>query len=242
MAMSRMKCSICGGFYFDDDMKELGLGGLEVVFRGKQICPDCKRAQAMSGGKSGAASNKDVRADVAAAKAAQAAAEAEKAKIEAEEERKRREEIERKEEAHKQAIRQIKEFVFPEDDAEFSRAVNTLIDDYLDCTPGFFDDGDYKKAYQKRMEMELKILKDSNPTRYEKLNALWTEAYATMKQKLKIRLIISGGLFAASTIFFGIGFALSGSNFFEGLLVGLTFGAILGFIPQKSFKSKTDKE
>lgn len=220
----------------------------------EKLCPDCKRARAMSGGSfagggaskggasNGETSNANTKADIAAAKAQEAAAKAEKARIEAEEQRRRDEEYERKKEAHKQAINEIKEFVFPEDDEEFSRAANKFCDGYLDCNPGLLADSDYKKAYQKRITTELKILKDSNPARYEKLNGFWAEASESMKKKVKVRLIISGVICGVITIACGIAFAYQDENFFAGCGLGLLLGAIFGSFPQSGFKSKTDEE
>lgn len=39
------------------------------------------------------------------------------------------------------------------------------MDDYMEYNPGLFADGDYKKAYKRRIKSELKIQKTSNPER-----------------------------------------------------------------------------
>lgn len=249
--MAKLKCKVCGVIYEDARWGDLPIPGTGLLDIGKEkLCPDCKRARAMSGGSfaGGGASNVGVsnvntKADIAAAKAQEAAAKAEKARIEAEEKRRRDEEYERAREAHKQAIAEIKEFVFPENDEEFSRAANKFCDDYLDCNPGLLADGEYKKAYQKRMATELKILKDSNPARYEKLNGLWAETSESMKKKVKVRLIISGIICGVVTIGCGILIAVcDDGNFFAGCGLGLFFGALFGLWPQSGFKSKTDEE
>ena len=106
-------------------------------------------------------------------------------------------------------------------------------------------DRDYKKTYKQRAERELKFLKDSNPAQFDKFNELWEEASATMKKKLKIKLIISGVIIGVFVIGGGILMAADNGNFFFGALLGLCFGgmvSILPHIPRGFGKTKTDDE
>ena len=106
-------------------------------------------------------------------------------------------------------------------------------------------DRDYKKTYKQRAERELKFLKDSNPVHFDKFNELWEEASATMKKKLKIRLIISGVIIGVFVIGLGIFMVTSNENFFVGALLGLCFGGMVSILPHMSNgfgKTKRDDE
>ena len=106
-------------------------------------------------------------------------------------------------------------------------------------------DRDYKKTYKQRADRELKFLKDSNPAHFDKFNELWEEASATMKKKLKIRLIISGVIIGVIVIGLGIYEAADNKNFFVGALCGLPLGGMLSILPHMSNgfgKTKTDDE
>lgn len=222
-------CSICGRQYYEKssllsqvsgaasasrelrDSSAIASLGLDLLHKGKNaasgkrdICPDCIRA--------------GYSADVSSSSSKSS----------------NNAEIERKNAFHKEAVNKIKEFEFSEDDTEFVRNANSIIDDYLECSPGLLADGDYKKAYKKRIEYELKVLKDTNPEHYEKLNTLWKEASAKMKKGLLIRLIISGAILLVFTIVVGIKAG--------GLVYGLGVGLIFGVFPQFGFKSKESKE
>ena len=249
------KCSVCGRRYWQEssglakfsgvagaaeEMSQSALfgAGVKLIRAGakaasgkKDICPDCRRAgygDGNSGGGSGGSSA--------------AAAE------EAAEEAARREEQKRKEAAHKEAIRNIREFEFDEDDDGFVKSAHRFADDYCDCHPGLLADGDYKKEYKKRAARALKELKDTNPEHYEKFNSIWEEAVATMKGRLKKRLIITAALEGVSALAVAIVLVSSSGkakDFFIGLFLGLFFpGMCISFIPQMSafHKSKTDEE
>ena len=237
--MATAKCSVCGRkFYYEagETEKLLSNTGFDWVQKGakaamgkKNICPDCRRAgytDKGSGGGNYAGGN-----DAAAAKvAAKAAAKA------AEEERLAQESAERAA-RHKAAIQAIRDFQFDaSDDESFNRSAITFIEDYKTCNPGLMVDKDYKKAYTQRIENELKILKTSNDSLYQKLNTLYEEAKAEMKAKLKKRLIASGILLVVGAIATGIICAISEEEFvmfFAGLGLGLVFpGMVLASIPQ----------
>ena len=155
-----------------------------------------------------------------------------------------RTEEQRKKAAHKEAIRNIKYTEFPADDEGFIRAAHIICDDYSECHPGLLADGEYKRAYKKRIESELKMLKDSNPAHYEKFSEFWQEAVQSMKKRRKVRLILSGILFFAIPIIFGIMVARDDGEFASGFIPGLVFGAIIATLPQISGfgKSKTEDE
>lgn len=238
----KLKCKVCGRTFYKEDegwgQISEGYAALGSLFAEK-ICPDCKRAKAFSGGSnSGGSNNGD-------SEAARIKAEADREKAEAarKEEEAAREEEARKAAAHKEAIQNIKNYEFPADDSEFNRSVNNFCDDYLECNSGLFKDAEYKKAYVRRAENELRNLKDSNSAHYQKFNEAWSEAAATMKKNLKTKLIISGGIVGAFVIGLGIFLATQPeSNFFMGAGVGLIFGLIFGSGPHILGKSKTDEE
>ncbi len=241
----KTKCAICGRIYYQEsstlaklsgaanfakDCKGTIFGGgttlirkgLQLASGKKDICPDCRRA--------GYTDDYGVETK-AAAKAEESAQEAA-----------RREEARRQKEAHKSALRNIKNFEFPEDDSEFNRAINDFCDDYLECNAGLLADGDYKKTYKITAEKELKLLKDSNPAHYEKFKEAWSETQAAMKKALKKKLIISGIIAGSVSIIFGIIFGVGYDlNAFGGAACGLFFGCIIGLIPHRT-KSKTDNE
>lgn len=190
------KCAICGRKYWQEssglakftgvagaaeELSQSALfgAGVKLIRAGakaasskKDICPDCRRAgysEESAGGRG-------------TSKATKAAAE----------EMALREEQKRKTAAHKEAIRNIREFEFGDDDEAFVKSARRFADDYCDRHPGLFADGDYKKEYKKRALRAQKELKDLNPAHYEKFNSIWEEAAETMKKKLKTRLIITG--------------------------------------------------
>ncbi len=232
----KLKCKVCGRtFYKESSMGSMSEGYAALAsLAAEKVCPDCKRAQAFGGG----SNNGDSEAARVKAEAAREKAEAARKEAEAQ-----REEAKRKAEAHKEAIQNIKNYEFQEDDSEFNRSVNNFCDDYLDCSAGLFKDADYKKAYVRRAENELRNLKDSNSAHYKKFNESWSEAVATMKNKLKTKLIISGSIVGVSVIALGIFFATQpGYNFFMGAGTGLIFGLIFGAIPHVLGNSKTDEE
>lgn len=213
-----MKCKVCGKVFYSAEL----FGGSNL-FK-ESICPDCKRARAFNGGggKSGGFS---------------------KGSSNAAEEAARREEQRRKAAAHKEAIQNIKNYEFPEDDSEFTRAVNNFCDDYCECNAGLMADRDYKKAYVKVAERELKNLRDTNSEHFEKFNELWQDAAASMKKRLKIKMIISGAILGVFVLLLGIFFAASqGQSFFSGAACGLVFGGIFAIIPHIVGKSKTSDE
>lgn len=238
------RCAVCGRKYWQEssglakftgvsgaaeDLSNaafLGAGvkllraGAKAASGKKDICPDCRRQghseNSVGGGGSGYSSEDADRA-----------------------------ESKRKAAVHKEAIRDVKNYEFPEDDREFNRAVNNFCDDYCECSGGLMADRDYKKTYKQRAERELKFLKDSNPAHFDKFNELWEEASATMKKKLKIRLIISGVIIGVFVIGGGILMAADNENFFVGALIGLCFGGTVSILPHMSRgfgKTKTDNE
>ncbi len=97
--------------------------GVQSASGKKDICPDCRRAGYTDASGSGSSGGGSSAAEAAAA----------------------REEQKRKATVHKEAIRDIKNYEFPEDDSEFSRSVNNFCDDYLECMPDLFVDGTIKK-------------------------------------------------------------------------------------------------
>ena len=212
------------------------LGVAKAAAGKKNICPDCRRAGYTDKGLSGGS----VSGGNDAAQAAKIAAKA------AQEERLAQERAER-EARHKAAIQAIKDFQFDEsDDDSFNRSAVTFIEDYKTCNPGLMVDKDYKKAYTQRIENELKILKTSNESMYQKLNELYSEAKAEMKAKLKKRLIASGILLGAGSIAAGIIIAVSEEKFvmfFAGLALGLVFpGMVLASIPQMFIGHKKSED
>lgn len=141
--------------------------------------------------------------------------------------------------------RDVKNYEFPEDDREFNRAVNNFCDDYCECSGGLMADRDYKKTYKQRAERELKFLKDSNPAHFDKFNELWEEASATMKKKLKIKLILSAVITGVAVIGGGILMVANNGNFFFGALDGLCLGGVIStffHISHGFGKTKTDNE
>lgn len=231
--MGSAKCSICGRTYSESGSFLGGNYGNGVAFVAglakKPICPDCKRAGAFSGAGNGGGTNYS---DKAAAKIAEENAERERAKA--------------AKAAHKAAVQEVKNYVFDDSsDEAYTRSAMNFMDDYQECNPGLFADGDYKKAYKRRVENELKLQKNSNPERAEKLKSLWEEASQTMKKRLRTRFIISGVIFIVSTIGCGIVFASGGGySFGEGLLCGAFFGFVFGgILPHIGFgKKKEDDE
>lgn len=119
----------------------------------KPICPDCKRASKFSGGNGEyEAGGSSKYADKAAAKIA--------------EENAARERLKEQQAAHKAAIQEVKNYTFDDSsDEAYTRSLMNFMDDYMECNPGLFADGDYKKAYKRRIKSELKIQKTSNPER-----------------------------------------------------------------------------
>lgn len=234
--MSTAKCSVCGRKYYYEagatrDLAEsmgmdwvLSLG--KAAMGKKNICPDCRRAgytDKCSGSGSGGFGGND------AAQAAKIAAKA------AEEERAAQERAER-EASHKAAVQAVKDFQFDEsDDESFNRSAVTFIEEYKTCNPGLLEDKDYKRAYKQRIENELKILKTSNDSMYQKLNVLYEEAKTEMKARLKKRLIASGILLGIGAIATGILLAVSEGEFvmfFAGFGMGLIVpGMVLASIP-----------
>lgn len=151
----------------------------------------------------------------------------------------------RKQAAHKDALQSIKYFEFPEDDNDFNRAMNNFCDEYLECNAGLFTDGEYKKTYKQTAEKELKILKNSNSAQYEKFKEAWEDAQATMKKRLKTRLIVSAVIMFICVVGCGIFFVTQKGNFLSGAGCGLCFGLVFGMIPHISTgftKSKTSSE
>ena len=230
--MGTAKCSICGRMYSQSGL--LGDSDKGIQFMAglvkKPICPDCKRAGAFSGGTNGGGSTKY--ADKAAARIA--------------EENAARERIEAAKAAHKAAVQEVKNYTFDDSsDEAYTRSVMNFMDDYKECNPGLFADGDYKKAYKRRIENELKLQKTSNPERAEKVKSLYEEAAETMKKRLRTRFIISGVIFVVATLGCGILFAAGGDyTFGEGLLCGAFFGLVFGgVLPHIGFgKKKEDDE
>ena len=230
--MGNAKCSVCGrNFYVGGRTGELNDAGFGLITKTikKPICPDCKRAGAFSGGGNGGGTNYS---DKAAAKIAEENAERERAKA--------------ARAAHKAAVQKVKNYVFDDSsDEAYTRSAMNFMDDYQECNPGLLADGDYKKAYKRRVENELKLQKTSNPERAKKLKSLWEEASLTMKKRLRTRFIISGVIFIVLTIGCGILFA-SGEdhNFGEGVLCGALFGLVFGGVfPHIGFiKKKEDDE
>ncbi len=232
------RCAICGKKYYqesstlaklsgaanfakDCEGTVFGLGttlirkGVQAASGKKDICPACRRAGYTDESVSGGGSSNE------------------------------RAEQKRKEAVHKEALRDIKYFEFPEDDSEFNRAMNIFCDDYLECNAGLLADRDYKKTYKQTAEKELKLLKNSNPAHYEKFKEAWSEARATMKKKLKTRLIISAVIMLVCVIGCGGIFVKEKSSFFAGAGCGVCFGLVFGLCPHISTgfsKSKTDKE
>lgn len=188
----------------------------------KPICPDCKRAGAFGGG--------STYADKAAAKIAE------------EEAANRR--IAAAKAAHKAAIQEIKNYVFDDSsDEAYTRSVMNFMDDYKECNPGLFADVDYKKAYKRKIENELKLQKTSNPERAEKLKSLYEEAAETMKKRLRTRFIISGVIVLVAIIACVILMVYSGESVGTGIVVGAFFGLFFSCLPHIGFgKKKEDDE
>lgn len=155
------------------------------------------------------------RAEARAQKARAEAIKAEEEQIEAAEER-------RKKAANKQALSEIKNFEFSDDDNEFANDVIKITSDYAECSSAFFSDLDYKKAYTDRIEKELKFLKGNNQERYNKLLSAWNEEKENMKQKQTKRLTICGVVALAGGFLFGIGGCSNG--IFSG--IGAFFGGM----------------
>lgn len=248
--MSTVKCSVCGRKYYYEagatrNLAEavgmdwaLNLG--KAAMGKKNICPDCRRAGYTD---KGSGSNGFAGSTGGGNDAAQAAKIAAKA---AEEERAAQQRAE-SEARHKAAVQSVKDFQFDESDDEgFNRSAVTFIEEYKTCNPGLGEDKDYKKAYKQRIENELKILKTSNDSMYQKLNALYEEAKSEMKARLKKRLIASGILLGVSSIGMAIFFAFyykEVSMFFAGLGLGIGFpGLFISWIPQSYGHKKAEDE
>ena len=227
--MGTAKCSICGRMYSQSGLlgdSDKGIQFMASMVK-KPICPDCKRAGAFGGGNGGGGSTY---ADKAAAKIAE------------EEAQNRR--IEAAKAAHKAAIQEIKNYVFDDSsDEAYTRSVMNFMDDYIECNPGLFADGDYKKAYKRKIENELKLQKTSNPERAEKLKSLYKEAAETMKKRLRTRFIISGVIVLVAIIACVILMVYSGESVGTGIVAGLFFGLFFSGLPHIGFgKKKEDDE
>lgn len=230
--MGSAKCSVCGRMYSANGL--LGDSDAGIRFAAslikKPICPDCKRASKFSGGNGGyEAGGSSKYADKAAAKIA--------------EENAARERLKEQQAAHKAAIQEVKNYTFDDSsDEAFTRSLMNFIDDYMECNPGLFADGDYKKAYKRRIESELKMQKTSNPERAEKIKSLYEEAVETMKKRLKTRFIISG-VIVIVVIIAGIIFAVSaGESVGTGIGIAAIFALIFCWIPHIVGKNKEDNE
>lgn len=242
---SYLRCSWCGRTYkhkggsvarfLGGDLLGDAVTGI-AGFAGDNYCSEaCRQAAQGSGGSDGSS---------AKAEAARI-----KAQARAEEEAEERAEAKRKEAAHKQAIQNIKDYVFDDSsDENFDKSVITFMAGYSECHPGIFADGDYKKAYKSRVEKELKLLNLSKPDYAEKLNSHYQEALETLKKKTKTRLIISAVIIGIAMIILPIfiivcGSSSIGSSIGSGLFGGLVFGGIFATIPQTSIgKTKTADE
>lgn len=234
------KCDICGRKYWQDssgfakftgaanvakdwegtifgDAAKLVRAGAKAASGKKNICPECMRAQAFAGG-TVIETNSEAKKDP----------------------------IREQKAKHKSALNEIKDYVFDESsDSAFFRSAAKFANDYTECAGGFFQDREYKKFYIKRFETELKLLKETNYERYEKLNEVFEEAKKDMKKKLKIRFIISSVIFGTCLIGLLLLFIIE--NDVEmiplGIFTGFIFGLILGAIPQCSFgNTKTQNE
>ena len=118
-----------------------------------------------------------------------------------------------------------------------------FMDDYKECNPGLFADGDYKKAYKRKIENELKLQKTSNPERAEKLKSLYEEAAETMKKRLRTRFIISGVIVLVAIIACVILMVYSGESVGTGIGAGAFFGLVFSCLPHIGFgKKKEDDE
>ena len=227
--MGTAKCSICGRMYSQSGLlgdSDKGIQFMASMVK-KPICPDCKRAGAFGGGNGGGGSTYP---DKAAAKIAEE--EAENRRIKA------------AKAAHKAAIQEIKNYVFDDSsDEAYTRSVMNFMDDYIECNPGLFADGDYKKAYKRKIENELKLQKTSNPERAEKLKSLYKEAAETMKKRLRTRFIISGVIVLVAIIACVILMVYSGESVGTGIVAGLFFGLFFSGLPHIGFgKKKEDDE
>ncbi len=229
--MANAKCSICGRTFYNGDWSAKGGAGAAALVGmvKKPVCPDCKRAGAFSGGGNNGGGSSNA-ADKAAAKIAEENAD--------------RERIEAAKAAHKAAVQEIKNYVFDDSsDEAFIRSVMNFMDDYQECNPGLFADKDYKKAYKRRIENELKLQKNSNPEKAEKLASLWKEASKTMKKRLRRRFVFSIVIIFIAAIGCSIWFTASGDNPGTGLLCGAFFGCIFGSLPHWGIgKKKEDDE
>lgn len=229
--MGSAKCSVCGrmfsagGLVGDSDPGIRFVAGLVA----KPVCPDCKRAGAFSGGGNGGGATTQY-SDKAAAKIAQEKADEERIKA--------------AKEAHKAAVQAIKNYAFDDtSDESYTRSAMNFMDDYQECNPGLFADGDYKKAYKRRYENELKMQKNSNPERAEKLASLWEEASKTMKKRLRTRFIISGIIVLVAIIACIALMLYSGESAGTGIVAGLFFGLVFSCLPHIGFgKKKEDDE
>ena len=228
--MGTAKCSVCGRMYSQSGLlgdSDKGIQFMASMVK-KPICPDCKRAGAFGGGGNGGGGS--TYADKAAAKIAE------------EEAANRR--IEAAKAAHKAAIQEIKNYVFDDSsDEAYTHSVMNFMDDYKECNPGLFADGDYKKAYKRKIENELKLQKTSNPERAEKLKSLYDEAAETMKKRLRTRFIISGVIVLVAIIACVILMVYSGESVGTGIVAGVFFGLFFSCLPHIGFgKTKKDDE
>ena len=224
--MGTAKCSICGRMYSQSGLlgdSDKGIQFMASMVK-KPICPDCKRAGAFGGGGSGGGGS--TYADKAAAKIAEEEA------------------ANRRIAAAKAAIQEIKNYVFDDSsDEAYTRSVMNFMDDYKECNPGLFADGDYKKAYKRKIENELKLQKTSNPERAEKLKSLYEEAAETMKKRLRTRFIISGVIVLVAIIACVILMVYSGESVGTGIVAGAFFGLFFSCLPHIGFgKKKEDDE
>lgn len=128
---------------------------------------------------------------------------------------------------HKAIIQSIRDFEFPSDDEGFYRAIVSITGDYSTCSASPILDMDYKTAYKKRIEGELKVLKVSNTERYEKLLGAYNDATAEMKKKRKKRLIIGGIITAVFMIIDIPIMATSGSGEDASVMMMVISGGII---------------
>lgn len=166
---------------------------------------------------------------IAEKSAARAAEAAEKAAAKREIAAEKRAEAKQARADHKAIIQAIKNFEFPSDDEGFYRAIASITGDYSTCSVSPILDRDYKMAYKKRIEEELKVLKVSNTERHEKLLEAYNDAIDEMKKKRKKRLIIGGVIGVVLIIVCVPAMAIASKGDSSLMIMGILEGVMSGF-------------
>lgn len=142
----------------------------------------------------------------------------------------------RKKEVRKAIIQEIKNFEFDESDEEaFKKSAVTFVSEYAECSRWPVADGVYKKAYKRRIEKELNILKTTDETHCAVLQKAYDEAKGRFKKFTIIQMCVFGVLTVGPLVgiliplinadAIPVGASIGVAAFF-GILIGCLFGLL----------------